>query len=316
MENQIKLISLSANAKMTSEIAKIADAEILPTQVKRFADGEISFSGNESFTGENVYIVQSTCNPVADNLMELLICIDACKRAGANSTTCVIPYFGYSRQDKMTKARQPITAKLVADILQVAGANKIVSVDLHSEQLADFFNIPVVNLSPAFLFYKYFKQLNLENLVIVSPDHGGLVRTGVLAEKFNAPLAVIDKRRPEPNQAKFLSIVGDVKNKDCIIVDDIVDTAGTLLMAVDKLKELGAKKVYAAVTHGVLSKDASEKIKNSQIEKLVITDSIPLPKEKQNKKIEVLQLAPLLSKVIVALEEGNSIAETLDDFEK
>ena len=316
MHNRLKIISLTTNKEMAADIAAQSDAEILPTQVKRFADGEISFIGDESLRGDNIYVIQSTCNPVADNLMEILICIDACKRAGANTTTCVMPYFGYSRQDRMAKPRQPISAKLVADLLQVAGANRIVSVDLHSSQLAGFFNIPVINLSPAFLFYKFFKKLDLKNLVVVSPDHGGLVRTGILAEKFNAPLAIIDKRRPEPNKAELLSIVGDVKDKDCIIVDDIVDTAGTLLLAVNKLKELGAKRVYAAITHGVLSKDAVTNIKNSQLEKLIITDSIPLPKEKRNEKIEVLELAPFLSQVIVALEEGRSIAETLENFEK
>ena len=199
-------------------------------------------------------------------------------------------------------------------MLEIAGAQRIVSTDLHASQLAGFFNIPVDDVSPVTLFYRYFKDLHLNDVVCVSPDHGGLVRTSKLAEKLNAPLAIIDKRRPEPNKAEILSIVGDVKDKNCIIVDDIVDTAGTLLIAVEKLKELGAKRVYAAITHGVLSLDAVEKIKNSNLDKLVITDSIPLTKDRECEKIDVVSLAPLFSKIIVALDEGKSLYETHQEF--
>lgn len=314
MNERLKIVYLSTNKEMALQIAKLIGVEVLPTQVKRFADGEISFIGEKSFRGDNIYIIQSTCAPVADNLMEILICIDACKRAGANSITTVVPYFGYSRQDRMARPRQPISAKLVADMLQVAGSNRVVSIDLHATQLVGFFNIPVDNVSPVTLFYRYFKKLNLENVVCVSPDHGGLVRTSLLAEKLNAPLAIIDKRRPEPNKAEILSIVGDVKGKTCIIVDDIVDTAGTLLLAVNKLLELGAKKVYAAITHGVLSKDATERISKSGLEKLVITDSIPLPKEKRVEKIDIISLAPLISEIVSAIEQGKSLAATIEAF--
>ena len=314
MNERLKIVYLSTNKEMALQIAKLIGVEVLPTQVKRFADGEISFIGEKSFRGDNIYIIQSTCAPVADNLMEILICIDACKRAGANSITTVIPYFGYSRQDRMARPRQPISAKLVADMLQVAGSNRVVSIDLHATQLVGFFNIPVDNVSPVTLFYRYFKKLNLENVVCVSPDHGGLVRTSLLAEKLNAPLAIIDKRRPEPNKAEILSIVGDVKGKTCIIVDDIVDTAGTLLLAVNKLLELGAKKVYAAITHGVLSKDATERISKSGLEKLVITDSIPLPEEKRVEKIDIISLAPLISEIVSAIEQGKSLAATIEAF--
>ena len=251
---------------MAVEIAKTIGVEILPTEVTHFADGEILFTGKKSFRGDNVYIVQSTCTPVTERLMELLICIDACKRASAKTITCVIPYFGYARQDRKAKPRQPISAKLVADMLTAAGADRIVSSDLHASQIAGFFNIPVDDVSPMILFYRYFKDLKLgDDVVCVSPDHGGLVRTSKLAEKLNAPLAIIDKRRPKPNKAEILSIVGDVKDKTCILVDDIVDTAGTLLIAVEKLVELGAKRVYAAVTHGVLSLDAVERINQSSL---------------------------------------------------
>ena len=299
---------------MAEEIAKRIGVEVLPTEVSHFADGEILFTGKKSFRGDNVYIIQSTCPPVTERLMELLLCIDACKRASARSITCVIPYFGYSRQDRKAKPRQPISAKLVADMLETAGANRIVSSDLHASQISGFFNIPVDDVSPVTMFYKYFDSLKLEDIVCVSPDHGGLVRTSKLAEKFNAPLAIIDKRRPEPNKAEILSIVGKVQGKTCIIVDDIVDTAGTLLLAVEKLHELGAKKVYAAITHGVLSLDAVERINKSSLDRLVITDSIPLPEDKKSDKIDVISFAPLFSKIIVALEEGKSLFETHQEF--
>lgn len=314
MNDRLKLIALNANPEMTAQIAKILKAEVLPTKVTHFADNEILFEGQKSFRGDNVYIVQSTCNPVTDRLMEVLLCIDACKRASARSITCIMPYFGYARQDRKAKARQPISARLVADLLTTAGANRVVSCDLHASQIAGFFNIPVDDISPLPLFYTYFNKLNLSDVVCVSPDHGGTVRTSRFADKMNAPIAIIDKRRPAPNQAEMFGIVGDVKNKTCIIVDDIVDTAGTLCLAASKLQELGAKEVYAAITHGVLSTPAVENIEKSCIKQLVITDSIPLPKEKESKKIKVLSLAPMYAKIIQALEEGTSLSEAHQSF--
>jgi len=315
MLDRLKIVSLTANTDMAIEIAKTLGVEVLPTELTHFADGEILFTGKKSFRGDNVYIIQSTCAPVTERLMELLICIDACKRASAKTITCVIPYFGYARQDRKAKPRQPITAKLVADMLTAAGADRIVSTDLHASQITGFFNIPVDDVSPMVLFYRYFKDLKIkDDIICVSPDHGGLVRTSRLAEKLNAPLAIIDKRRPKPNKAEILSIVGDVKDKVCIIVDDIVDTAGTLLIAVDKLMELGAKRVYAAVTHGVLSLDAVDRINQSQLYKLVITDSIPLTESKKSDKIDVISLVPLFSRIITSLEEGKSLSDTHKDF--
>lgn len=312
MKDRLKLIYLTANKNLTMDISNKIGAEIIPTDVTRFADGEISFVGEKSVRGNDVFIIQSTCAPVTERLMELLICIDACKRAGANSISCVIPYFGYCRQDRMAKPRQAITAKLVASMIENAGATRIIAMDLHATQIAGFFDIPVDNISPAPLFYKYFKKLHLDDLVFVSPDHGGLVRTGKLAEKFNAPLAIIDKRRPEPNKTELLSIIGDVKGKNCIIVDDIVDTGGTLLQAINKLYELGAKSVYAAITHGVLSSNAVDTICNSKITRLVITDSIPLAEEKKHSKIDVISLSPLFSQVLLAIEHGESVAEAIN----
>ena len=315
MLDRLKIVSLTANTDMAIEIAKTLGVEVLPTELTHFADGEILFTGKKSFRGDNVYIIQSTCAPVTERLMELLICIDACKRASAKTITCVIPYFGYARQDRKAKPRQPITAKLVADMLTAAGADRIVSTDLHASQITGFFNIPVDDVSPMVLFYRYFKDLKIkDDIICVSPDHGGLVRTSRLAEKLTAPLAIIDKRRPKPNKAEILSIVGDVKDKVCIIVDDIVDTAGTLLIAVDKLMELGAKRVYAAVTHGVLSLDAVDRINNSQLYKLVITDSIPLTESKKSDKIDVISLVPLFSRIITSLEEGKSLSDTHKEF--
>ena len=314
MDDRIKIIDLGANKELAKEIANILNVGIVPTSVSRYADGEIQFSCDASVRGDNVYIIQSTYSPVSDHLMELLLCIDACKRSSAKSINCIVPYFGYSRQDRKTKPRQPISAKLVAEMIEVAGADRVVSCDLHSAQIAGFFQIPVDDVSPTSIFTDYFKRLGLKDIVCVSPDHGGMRRTGAFAERLNAPLAIIDKRRPEPNKAELFSIVGDVKNKDCIIVDDIVDTAGTLLLAVDKLYELGARSVYAAVTHGVLSKDAVSNINKSKLKKLVITDSIPLDKNKLSSKIDVVSFAPLMAKILLTLERGESMAKCLDDF--
>lgn len=312
MYERLKLVSLTANEEMTKQIADMIGVEVMPSTVFHFADGEILFEGGKSFRGDNVYIIQSTCTPVTERLMEVLLCIDACKRASARSITCIMPYFGYSRQDRKAKARQPISARLVADLLEVAGANRVVCTDLHAAQIAGFFSIPVDDVSALPIFYRYFKNLNLKDVVCVSPDHGGVRRAYLLADKLNAPIAIIDKRRPQPNKAEIIGIVGDVKDKTCIIVDDIVDTAGTLCLAANKLKELGASHVYAAITHGILSDPAIDRINESCIEKIAITDSIPLPEDKKEKcgKIEVLEMAPLYARIITALEEGKSLSDT------
>ena len=292
MYERLKIVSLTANVDMAVEIAKTIGVEVLPTEVSHYADGEISFTGKKSFRGDNVYIIQSTCRPVNERLMELLLCIDACKRASAKSITCVIPYFGYSRQDRKAKPRQPISAKLVADMLETAGANRIVSSDLHASQISGFFNIPVDDVSPVILFYRYFKDLNLDNdIVCVSPDHGGLVRTSKLAEKLNAPLAIIDKRRPEPNKAEILSIVGDVKGKTCIIIDDIIDTGGTIISATDLLLDNGAKEVLVGASHAVLSKNTLSYVINSRIKDIAITNTI---EKKVAPRFNVLDIIDLI----------------------
>ena len=314
MENQTKIVALTASVDFANKIAEILDVNVTPTSVIHFADGEIMFEGKESFRGCNVYIVQSTCYPVTEHLMEVLVAIDACKRGSAKSITCIMPYFGYARQDRKAKPRQPITARLVADLLTTAGADRIVCTDLHASQIQGFFNIPVDEVTATPLYYRYFTNMKLQDVVCVSPDHGGVVRTSRLAEKMGAPIAIIDKRRPRPNEAEIIGIVGDIKDKDCIIVDDIVDTAGTLCLAANKLKELGARHVYAAISHAILSGPAIERIQKSGIDKLVVTDTIPLPPEKQIDKIEVLSLAPMYADIIEALEVGGSLGAVFQNF--
>ena len=316
MYDRLKILSLSANKQLAEQVAKSLGVRVMTSNLVHFADGEVLFEGTESFRGDNVYIIQSTCAPVNERLMEVLVCIDACKRASARSITCVMPYYGYARQDRKAKPRQPISAKLVADLLTKAGANRVVCVDMHSNQLTGFFDIPVDNISPVPLLHAYFKNIDPKNTVCVSPDHGGVVRTSKLAEKLNVPIAIIDKRRPEPNKAEIIAIVGNVKGKDCILVDDIVDTAGTLCLAANKLVELGAKSVVAVVTHGVLSNDAVKRIEESSLSKLVITDSIPLTNEKRSGKIDVIGLAELLKETIASLEEGRSLSECFSTFEE
>ena len=314
MDNNTKIIALTASVDMANKIAEILGISVMPSKVVHFADGEIMFEGQESFRGCNVYIVQSTCYPVTEHLMEVLVAIDACKRGSAKSITCIMPYFGYARQDRKAKPRQPITARLVADLLTTAGADRVVCTDLHASQIQGFFNIPVDEVLSTPLYYRYFMNMHLKDVVCVSPDHGGVVRTSRLAERMGAPIAIIDKRRPRPNEAELIGIVGDVEGKDCIIVDDIVDTAGTLCLAANKLKELGARHVYACISHAILSGPACERIQNSGIDKLVITDTIPLPEEKKIDKIEVLSLAPMYADIIGALEEGGSLGAVFQNF--
>lgn len=318
MPKRMKIISLTANPDLAREIARRVGAPILDTKILHFADGEILFECNTTFRGDDVYIIQSTCSPVTERLMELLICIDALKRASAKSINVVMPYFGYARQERKAKPRQPITAKLVANLITTAGADRVICMDLHAAAIQGFFDIPVDDISAINIFSSYFEKMNLRNIACVSPDHGGVMRASRLAAKLNASLVIIDKRRTKPNVSEIVAIVGNVRNKNCIIVDDIADTAGTLCHAADKLKELGAKKVFAVITHGILSGKAIENINRSGLDQMVITDTIPLAKEKQKacKKIKVLSVAKLLSDVIKAIDSGSSLSFTLHDFSK
>ena len=280
---KVKLFSLSSNRPLAEEIAKSIGIELGNCDVLHFADGEINVNINETVRGHHVFVIQPTSAPVNEHLMELLIMCDALKRASAKTINLIIPYYGYSRQDRKARSRQPISAKLVADLLQTAGADRVIAMDLHAAQIQGFFNIPIDNFMglPTLVNYLIDKHIDGKELIVVSPDHGGVTRAREFAKVLECPIGIIDKRRPEPNKAEVMNILGDVTNKICILVDDMVDTAGTLTAGAEALKKAGAKKVIACATHGVLSNPAIERIQNSCIEELVITNTICLPKEKQ-----------------------------------
>ena len=288
-------------------------------RVEHFADGEIIVEPQESVRGRSVFIIQSTCYPVTENLMEVLIAIDACRRASASEINVILPYFGYARQDRKAKPRQPITAKLVANLLEVAGADRVVCFDLHAAQIQGFFDIPNDDITAVPMIGNYFKQkgLDSEDVVVVSPDHGGVTRSRKVADILNAPLAIIDKRRPRPNAVEATNIIGEVDNKTCIIIDDICDTAGSLVAGCDLLKEKGAKEIYVGVTHAVFSKDAIEKIENSTIKEMVVTDTIELTEEQKTKgsKITVLTVAEMIVGIIKSIREHKPVSSVYDRYQ-
>lgn len=298
----IKIFSANSNPELASQIAKELGLPLATSVIETFSDGEISVSIKESVRGSDVYIVQSTNAPVNNHIMELLIMIDACKRASAGRITAVIPYMGYARQDRKVKARDPISAKLMADILTVAGADRVLTMDLHAAQIQGFFNIPVDHLLGAAILAPYFKKKFAdfsEDIVVVSPDLGSVTRARSFAAKINASLAIVDKRRQKANVCEVMNIIGDVKNKTVILVDDMIDTAGTLCNAANAIKEKGgAKEVYACATHGVLSGPAIERIESSVIKELVLLDTIKIPKEKLIKKIKTLSVANVFAQAI------------------
>ncbi len=300
---KIKVFSLSANRELAEDIAKELGVELSSCDVLHFADGEINVNINETVRGHEVFVVQPTSAPVNEHLMELLIMCDALKRASARSINLIIPYYGYSRQDRKAKSRQPISAKLVADLLQTTGASRVIAMDLHAAQIQGFFNIPIDNFFGMPILVDYFidKHFDKNDIVVVSPDHGGVVRAREFSKVLECPIAIIDKRRPEPNKAEVMNILGNIKDKICIIVDDMIDTAGTLTAGAEALMKAGAKKVYAAATHGVLSSPATERIKNSCLEEVVITNTIKLPEEKKCDKIKVLSVGPLLGDGILKI---------------
>ena len=300
---KVKLFSLSANRSLAEEIAKSIGIELSSCDVLHFADGEINVNINETVRGHHVFVIQPTSSPVNEHLMELLIMCDALKRASAKTINLVIPYYGYSRQDRKAKSRQPISAKLVADLIQTAGANRVIAMDLHAAQIQGFFNIPIDNFLGLPILVNYFldKKLNSKDVIVVSPDHGGVTRAREFAKVLDCPIAIIDKRRPEPNKAEVMNILGDIAGKTCILVDDMVDTAGTLTAGADALMKAGAKEVYAACTHGVLSNPAVERIQNSSLKELIITNTIELPKDKQIPKIKVVSVGSLLGHGILRI---------------
>ena len=307
----MKILSGTSNLKLSKDISKKLKLKLVNTNIRRFADGEIYIEINENIRGNSVFVIQSTSNPANDNLMELLLVIDALKRSSAKNITAVIPYFGYARQDRKVAPRTSISAKVVANLITNAGASRVVTVDLHAGQIQGFFDMPVDNLFTTPLFAKYIKKkLGSKKLICVSPDVGGVQRTRGLATRIKADLAIIDKRRPAPGKSQVMNIIGDVRNKTCIIVDDIMDSGGTIVNAVEALKKSGANEVYVFITHAVLSGDAVRKIKNSKIKKLIITDTIDNSKKiKNNNKIEVLSISSLMSEAIKRIANSNSVSD-------
>lgn len=312
--SKLKIFSLNSNEPLAASIAKEMGVELGKSSVKHFSDGEIQISIEESIRGCDVFIVQSTSAPVNENLMELLIMVDAVKRASARTVNVVMPYYGYARQDRKARSREPITAKLVANLLETAGATRVVLLDLHAPQIQGFFDILIDHLVAVPLISDYFseKGLNPEDIVVVSPDHGGVTRARKMAERLKAPIAIIDKRRPKPNVAEVMNIVGNVEGKVCILIDDIIDTAGTITIGAEALVKAGAKEVYASCTHPVLSGPAIERIDKSVIKELVITDSIQLPEEKKIAKIHQLSVSKLLADAIVRIYENKSVSKLFD----
>ena len=309
---EILVFSGNANPELAKRICGYLKVPLGNAQVDRFNDGEIRIRIAEDVRGRDVFIVQPTCNPVNDNLMELLILTDAIRRSSARRITAVMPYYGYSRQDRKDRPRVPITAKLVANLITVAGANRVLTMDLHAGQIQGFFDIPLDNLFAVNTFMRYFEKMHLPNLVVVSPDVGGMKMARAYAKKFKAGLAVVDKRRINDKEAEVMNIMGEVRGKNVCLIDDLVATAGTLVEAVAALKNAGAKKIFAAATHAVLSGPAIERIENSALEELIVTDTIPIPKEKMIPRIKVLSVGPLLGQAIERIHYEKSISTLFD----
>ncbi len=308
----LKVLTLNSNRDLAGEIAEKIGIELSKSSVTRFSDGEVQINIEESIRGCDTFVIQSTCAPANEHIMELLIMIDALKRASAKTINVVLPYYGYARQDRKARAREPITAKLVANLLETAGATRVIGLDLHATQIQGFFDIPVDQLVGVPLLSDYFQEKQMDDIVIVSPDHGGVVRARKMADRLKAPIAIIDKRRPKPNVAEVMNIVGNIEGKTAIIIDDIIDTAGTITLAANALVENGAKEVYACCTHPVLSGPAIERIENSMIKELVVTNTIPLSEDKLIPKIKPLSVAPLIAKAIIHVHEERSVSQLFD----
>lgn len=311
-KNDLLVFSGNANLELAKKICNYLKITLGEAEVNRFSDGEIRIKINQDVRGRDVFIVQPTSPPVNENLMELLVLIDVIKRASARRITAVTPYYGYARQDRKDKPRVPITAKLVANLITVAGANRVLTMDLHAGQIQGFFDIPLDHLFAINVFMEYFEKKRLLNLVVVSPDVGGVKMARAYAKELKAGLAVVDKRRVNDREAEVMNIMGEVKGKNVCIVDDLIETAGTLVEAVTALKSAGAKAVYAAATHPVLSGPAIERIKKSELEELIVTDTIPIDKKKMIPKIKILSVAPLLGKAIERIHNEESISVLFD----
>ncbi|MBS6479956.1 MAG: ribose-phosphate pyrophosphokinase [Dialister sp.] len=310
--SRLKIFTGNAHPELAKEICEYIGVPLGKAICGRFNNGEIQVMVNESVRGKDVFIIQPTGAPVNDNLMELLIMVDAMKRASARHITVFVPYYGYARQDRKTRGREPISSKLVADLMSAAGVTRVVTMDLHAGQIQGFFNVPVDHLMSTSILSSYIKSMNLENLTIVSPDLGGVTRARELADRLNAPIAIIEKRRPEPGVAKVMNIIGKVEGRNCVLVDDIVDTAGSLCEGAKALNNAGALGVYAAVCHPVLTAPATERIIDSPIKQLIVTNSLAIPEEKRNEKIKVLSVAPLLGDAIMRIFHDASVSSLFD----
>ena len=307
----MKILTGNSNKQLSSKISKNLKNKLVNTSIRKFADGEIYIEINENIRGNSIFIIRSVSSPANDNLMELLLCIDALKRSSAKNITAVIPYFGYARQDRKVVPRTSISAKLVSNLITNAGADRVVTVDLHAGQIQGFFDIPVDNLFATPIFAKHIKRkIKSNNIICVAPDVGGVERARALGKKLDVGLAIVDKRRPSPGKSQVMNVIGNVKNKICILTDDIIDSGGTIVNAADALLKRGAKEVHVYATHGVFSGDAVKKIKNSKIKNLVITDSIDSSdKLKKVRNIEVLSISILLAEAIKRISNSTSVSD-------
>ena len=307
--DRLKIFSGNANPALAHEICRSLGMELGKLMIQTFSDGEVYLQFQENVRGADVFLIQPTCAPVDHHLMQLLLMIDAAKRASADRITAVLPYYGYARQDRKDKPRVPISAKLVASLLERAGADRIMTMDLHAAQIQGFFDVPVDHLFSAPVMIDYFKPLNIPDMTVVSPDAGGVERARAFGKRMNAPLAIIDKRREEANVAEVMNVVGEVEGRHCLLVDDLIDTAGTLVKGAEALLEQGAKSVSACATHAVLTGPAVERIEESPLKEVVFTNSIPLPEEaKGSSKIKSLSVAPLLARAIQSIHEETSVS--------
>lgn len=311
------LLAGKGNPQLADKIAKELGTPLAPMTLSRFADGEIRIEINENLRGRNVYILQPTCPPVNENLMELLIMIDACKRASAAEITAVVPYFGYARQDRKSASRSPITAKLVADMLTISGITRLMSIDLHSGQLQGFFDMPVDNLYAEIIFADDIaSRFDKDKLTIVSPDVGGVVRARATAKKLGVPLAIIDKRRDKPNQSQVMHVIGEVKDRQCVMIDDMIDTAGTICTAAQALAKAGADSISVYSAHGLFSPPAAQRLAKAPIQEIVVTDTIALPKDMASlESIRILSAAPLIARAIGCIESGDSLSALFEGLQ-
>lgn len=312
IDGDLKLVTGNANPALAQEIADYIGVSLTECQVNHFKDGEVQIKLAESVRGSNVFIIQPTSAPVNEHLMELLIMVDALKRASSRAINVVIPYYGYARQDRKARARDPITAKLVANLLEKAGATRVICMDLHAGQIQGFFDIPLDHLVGMPILADYFLDKQIENPVVVSPDMGGVTRARQFAERLGAPLAIIDKRRPAVNVAQVMNIIGDIKDKTAIIIDDMIDTAGTISAGAEALLERGAKGVYACCIHPVLSGDGVERLQASSLKEVVVTNTIMLPEQKRIEKIRILSVAELIAEAIIRVHTQRSISQLFD----